>query len=392
MDRQELAALAEQAGFPKISLYFPTHVKGREIQQDPIRLKNAVAQAAEELERAGWRGSDIDRLMAEARARTEYSDFWLHQGKALAVLMDGEGSTQFIKLPEETEELVVVGDRYYLRPLIRMFGSRDRGYLLAVTREMVALHEVTRRGMTRIKVEGMPENLDEIRELTEFQDAVHYHVNSRGSLTRNRQGGAEGMPQFHSLGPSPEGYEEVELNEYLRRIANAVDDHLATYGSSAPLALAAEPRTFGRLRQFVQHRWTLDEGLQLNPASLDETELQKRAWEVLSHDLDEDREAALDRLQAQIGSDGTVQRDIAGLARAAIEGRLHAIFMEPRAHRWGHYDSERHTVDFAEEPGPGKEDLIDFIAVRTLQQGGAVYPLEPTEADRLGPVAGVLRF
>lgn len=391
MDRQDIAALAEQAGFPKISLYFPTHEKGREIQQDPIRLKNAIAQAAEELERAGWRGSDIDRMLAEARERTEYSDFWLHQGRALAVLIDGDGSTQFVKLPEETEEIVMVGDRHYLRPLIRIFGSRDRGYLLAVTREWVALYEVTRHGMTQIKVEDLPESIEAVRSLTDFQDDVGFHVNARGSVAAG-QGGTEGAPQFHGLGPSPEDYDEVELVEFLRRVARSVEDHLERYGSGAPLALAAEPRTYGHLRPLLKYRWVRDDGLQLNPAGLDEGDLRERAWQVLSHGLDEDREAALDRLQAQMGSDGTAQRDIAALAKAAVEGRLHAIFMEPRAHRWGHYDSDRHDVDFSEAPGPGNEDLIDFIAVRTLQQGGAVYPMEPSEADRLGPVAGVLRF
>lgn len=101
---------------------------------------------------------------------------------------------------------------------------------------------------------------------------------------------------------------------------------------------------------------------------------------------------ALDRLQAQLADDGTVQRDIAALAKAAVEGWLHSVFLEPGAHRWGHYDSDNHDVAFAEAPGSGEEDLIDFIAVRTLQQGGTVYAFEPPEADRLGPVAGVLRF
>lgn len=391
MDRQEIAALAEQAGFPKISLYFPTHEKGREIQQDPVRLKNAIARAAADLEQAGWRGSDIDRLLEEARARTEYSDFWLHQGRALAVLIDGDGTTRFIKLPEETGETVVVAERYHLRPLIRMFGSRDRGYLLAVTREKVALHEVNRYGLEIVEVEDMPESIEEVRELTNFQDDMHFHTNQRGSVT-STQGGAEGRPQFHGLGPSPEDYDEVLLVEFLGRIGRAVDDHLERHGSGAPLVLAAEPRTYGHLRPLVKYRSALQEGLQVNPAGIDQKELQKRAWELLSKELDEDREAALERLQAQIGTNGTEQRDIAALAKAAVEGRLHSVFLEPGAHRWGHYDSDRHDVDFAEEPGPGSEDLIDFIAVRTLQQGGAVYPLEPTEADRLGPVAGVLRF
>jgi hypothetical protein len=391
MDRQEIAALAEETGFPRISLYFPTHEKGREIQQDPIRLKNAIAKAAAELERAGWRVSDIDRILQEARARTEYSDFWLHQGRALAVFIDGEGATRFVKLPEATGETVVVAERYHLRPLIRMFGSRQRGYLLAVTREMTALHEVTRHGMTRLKVEGMPESLQEVRDEFNFQDDMDFHPNMRGSVA-SRQGGAEGRPQYHGQGPSPEDYDETMLVEFLGRVARATDDHLGRFASGAPLAMAAEPRTYGHLRPLVKYHGAIEDGLQINPAGIDEKELRRRAWEVLARGLDEDREAALDRLQAQLGDDGTVQRDIAALAKAAVEGRLHSVFLEPGAHRWGHYDSDNHDVAFAEAPVGGEEDLIDFIAVRTLQQGGAVYAFEPPEADRLGPVAGVLRY
>jgi hypothetical protein len=391
MDRQEIAALAEEASFPRISLYFPTHEKGREIQQDPIRLKNAIAKAAAELERVGWRGSDIDRVLAETRARTEYSDFWLHQGRALAVFIDGEGATRFVQLPEETGEVVVVAERYHLRPLIRMFGARQRGYLLAVTRGTASLHQVTRYDMAHVSVEGMPESLDEVRDEVDFEDAMDFHPNARGSVARS-QGGAEGRPQYHGLGPSPEDYDEVLLVEYLGRVARAADDHLERRAAGAPLALAAEPRTFGHLRPLVKCRWALEEGLQLNPAGIDDKELHRRAWELLARELDEDRDAALERLQAQLGSNGGMQRDIATLAKAAVEGRLHSVFLEPGAHRWGHYDSDRHDVAFAEGPGAGEEDLIDFIAVRTLQQGGAVYAFEAPEADRLGPVAGVLRF
>ncbi len=51
---EDLRSLTERQQWPCISLYLPTHRAGRkETQEDPIRLKNAVAEAKEQLTQAG---------------------------------------------------------------------------------------------------------------------------------------------------------------------------------------------------------------------------------------------------------------------------------------------------------------------------------------------------
>ena len=47
--RSHLDELVAMDARPAVSLYLPTHVAGREIRQDPIRLKNLLSSAAERL-------------------------------------------------------------------------------------------------------------------------------------------------------------------------------------------------------------------------------------------------------------------------------------------------------------------------------------------------------
>src|SRR5438105_15663998 len=62
IDLDELVAMDAR---PAVSLYLPTHVAGREIRQDPIRLKNLLSSAAERLA-AIWRRPEIEDFLGPA--------------------------------------------------------------------------------------------------------------------------------------------------------------------------------------------------------------------------------------------------------------------------------------------------------------------------------------
>ena len=68
LERQDLRELISQAGGPFVSIYQPTHRAGADIQQDPIRLKNLIREAAEKLKTAGNARADCEKN-AETRLR-----------------------------------------------------------------------------------------------------------------------------------------------------------------------------------------------------------------------------------------------------------------------------------------------------------------------------------
>ena len=65
-DLEELVMMEVQ---PAISIYLPTHVAGREVRQDPIRLKNLLSAAAERL-KASRRSPEISSLTITAPSFT----------------------------------------------------------------------------------------------------------------------------------------------------------------------------------------------------------------------------------------------------------------------------------------------------------------------------------
>ena len=51
--RSDLATLLADPSPLGVSIFLPTHTRGSEVRQDPIRLKNLTSRANEELRAAG---------------------------------------------------------------------------------------------------------------------------------------------------------------------------------------------------------------------------------------------------------------------------------------------------------------------------------------------------
>lgn len=385
MRRADLVALAQSVGFPRISLYFPTHLSYPSIEQDPIRLSTALKEAEQQLQTAGLRRPEIEGLLAEARGRVPATMFWRYQDRGLAVLIE-PGRTHWVKLPQPPSELVIIADRYHLLPMIRMFRDGVRFHVLAITRDSVRFLDGGERELTEVDVEGMPAGIAEIMARTEFAADVTFHSRDRGSPA---SGGDSG--KFHALGVSPEDYKEVELDNFLREVGKAVEQHLAR--SDAPLILAAKSRLLGRLRKQIRYRHVSEEGIQTDPVALGDEALQAEAWRIAEPVLRADREDARARLRARLDGAGIAgANELQTLLRAAIEGRVDCVFLAPGANVWGHFDEAHQVLRIDPRSGPENEDVLNRLAIETLMRGGDVFTLYPDLAGNCGPAVGLYRY
>src|SRR5436189_753479 len=82
----DLEELLSMEGNPAVSLYLPTHVSGREVRQDRVRLRNLVQEASERLS-GRHRRPDIEALLAPARRLIDDESIWAHPEEALAVFL-----------------------------------------------------------------------------------------------------------------------------------------------------------------------------------------------------------------------------------------------------------------------------------------------------------------
>lgn len=379
MPRNDLADLAGSTGFPRISIYMPTHRTFPDAEQDPIRLSNALKEAEKQLAVADVRSAGD--LLAAAKQRAAEHKFWRYQDQGLAVLIE-DGETHWLKLPKDVPELTVVADRYHLRPLIDIFSDAGSYHVLAATRDSVRFFTGGEQDFEEVKVEDLPSGLGEIRGRTDFEDQAGYHARSRGSSD---------SPKYHALGESAEDYEEIELEQFAKAIAKAVDGHLSA--NAAPLILIAQPRLLGRLRQALRYDNIANEDLQRDPTSMDDRALHAKAWGIAGQILREPRDAQRERGNAWVeGADIPGSDDLQELMRSADEGRIETLLLARDVNVWGTYDEERREVARVSENAPDNEELLNLLAVKTLSQGGDVISLSEDLSEKTGPAVGLYRY
>jgi hypothetical protein len=375
--RQDLDELVTTERRPAVSIYLPTHVAGREIRQDPIRLRNLVAQADERLA-GNWRSSGRAALLAPARALVDDEFFWRRQEGGLAIFLAPEFS-RVHKLPDPVPEQVVVGDHFHILPLLPMLDG-GQFWLLSISAARTRLYQGTRQTFAEVAGLDLPQGVGEVRSETEYQQTHH------AAPQRRRSGGFD---KAQSFGEDPEEVRKTELIRLLQRIAAAVEPCVKR--SPAPVVLAAHPEIRGHFREIAGWKEIVPDGVAEHPASLAEAELHRRAWASVEPIVAAARAAALDRFNSLLGTGraATAIEDIVGAAR---EGRVDTLFVGRDAHIWGRIDESGGQLAVHETAAEGDVDLLDYAALLTLRHGGRVMPVERAALPAPGLAAALLRY
>ena len=121
----DLTGLMSAAPRLGVSVFLPTHVRGREIRQAPIRLKNLLGVAQGGLLTAGLSRAEADAWLAPAAALVHDHAFWQHQDQGLALFLDGE-EARLHQVPFPLPERVVVGPGFHVRPLLAGWAAEGR--------------------------------------------------------------------------------------------------------------------------------------------------------------------------------------------------------------------------------------------------------------------------
>jgi hypothetical protein len=378
---EDLRTLAGIAAAGTVSIYLPTHKAGREIRQDPIRLKKLLDDAVEQLMAAEHRRPDAEALLEPARALLADEEFWRFQERGLA-LFAAPGFFRCEKLPLEPEELVVVAPRLHLRPLFPQLTAEGEFLILAVTAAEARLLHATRAAAREMAIE-LPAGVAEISAETDYQTMRH-----AAPPARPRSAGPVGMPATHNFGEDPEEQRKAQMIEYLRRVINAIEPKVA--GRGLQIVLAGQPEAQGHVRALAKNLPILEAGIDTNPDSLSPEELHARALELVRPVLDAGREHEMERLAALLGSgDGRASVVPDEIVKAARHGRVATVFLARDEHLWGSYAEDEERIVAHGTPSPDDEDLLDRAAVETLLHGGRVELL-PREALPRGSTAGVV--
>ncbi|MBW4577104.1 MAG: hypothetical protein KME08_17655 [Aphanothece sp. CMT-3BRIN-NPC111] len=380
---EELKELVEQPQGLCVSIYMPTVQLSSETQQNSVRFKNLLRQAEAELEKYELHPTDLSQFLQPASELDE-DEFWQQQNAGLALFIS-EGFFRFYRVPIDLIELVVVSDRFHLKPLIPLLSGDDRFYILTLGQRDVRLLEGNRYGITReVEIEGLPKSMDEALQYDEETSKDEQRRQGAGAGRSALQAGGS----YHGHGGGRENVKE-ELLRYFYLVDKSLHDFFRNRRS--PLVLAGVNYLLPIYQEANTYNFIVEEGIQHNTKEQTVEELHAEAWAIVEPQFKANQEKAIDYYHESIAA-GKGSNDLNEVIQGAFYGRVEQLFVPIGVQRWGHFDPDSMELEIHNEASPGDEDLLNAAAIQTIFHGGTVYAVEPEKVPDNTPVAAVFRY
>lgn len=386
LTRNDLKNLVQSQDPPCVSIYLPTHRAGTEVQQDPIRFKNLLQQAEDRLTQSGRSTKQTQQMLEQAENQLLLNtSFWQQGSNGLAVFLSPDQLRAY-RLPLTFDEMVVVGDQYYVTPLFKLFQDEGRFYILALSKNEVRLLEGTKYEVEALSLDDVPSSLAEALKWDDPEKQLQQHTVSRDG----NQGGV-GRPEttFHGHGVGTDD-EKTNLLRYFHKVDQGLQNYLAE--ERIPLLLAGVDYLLPIYREASSYRYLAEEAITGNPENQRDEELHAEAWKLLEKEFKRVQENAVQQYQQQAGTEGRASDQIAEIVQAAYGGRVSHLLIRENAEVWGRYDRSTNQVTVVEDRERSDEDLINAAACDTFLNGGDVFVLHAEQMPGKSPVAAVFRY
>lgn len=382
LTKEELRTLVEKRGETSVSMFMPTHRTGAEIQQDPIRLKNLLREAEEALITMGLRSPEAGELLEPAQELLGDYEFWQHQSDGLAIFLSSQLFRAY-RLPFEFDELVVVTDRFHVKPLLPLLSGDGRFYVLALSQNEVRLLQGTRYSVGEVDLEDVPTSLAEALRYDDPEKQLQFHTQTQ---TPGGQGDRGAI--FHGHGVVSEEDKE-DILRFFQKVDRGLQDVLKD--EQAPLVLAGVEYLLPIYAEANTYPHLLSQGDEGNPEVLSLEELHERAWKIVQPRFQKVQQEAVAQYE-QLANTEQASKDVRTIVPAAQYGRVDTLFVAVGLQHWGAFEPETDTIHLHQEAEPGDEDVLDLAAIQTLLHGGRVYAMEPEKVPDGVPLAAVFRY
>lgn len=380
----DLKALIDQLNSPCVSIYMPTVRAGAETQQNSIRFKNLIKQAEAQLQAYGLDHTEALNLLQPAMALDQEA-FWQNQDQGLAIFI-APGALRYYQLPLMFNELVVVGDRAHLKPLLPILTGDGTFYILALSQKQVRFFEATRYSVIPIELEGIPQSLDEALQYDETAKEGQFRISTYKGGTNNA---AQQAGSFHGQGSPDRDQHQKDILEFCHAINRGVQKYLNT--KRGPLVLAGLEQMISMYREANSYQHLVDESIDEKPEILTPDDLHSRSWAIVEPMFAQTQQDAIEHYR-ELTATGKTSTDVKESVAAAYYGRIEQLFVAVGLQQWGSFDPQANAVILHPEAEPGDEDLLNSAAIQTLLNGGTVYAVEPEDVPDAAPLAAVFRY
>lgn len=371
ISRSQIESLVKWQGNQAVTLYIPTARKGVDVTQGPLKLKNLLVSAEHQLIEGGMRATLARDLLEEASKLVTNSDFWQTRSDGLAIFI-GDGHYHIYRLAFEVPELVQVGQRFNVLPLVPGLTRGNPHYVLALDRQHIRLLLCSPEGVTEAKVENLPETMDGFL-------ASAYSEKQAQAHTVGAVGRAGGVV-MHGAGDRG-----VEQKEQTHQFCLAIHEALRHYlhGAQHPLVLAGTEEIVDEYRDVSKYAHTVPDSIVRSLKTLSNSELRDLSQPIVDGFNDRARLDTLERYRTRAGT-GLTSRQLETMPEMAQAGRLESLLVS-------------RTV-IADNPNESDHTLtpdcraINDLALETLAHQGNVFLFNQGELFVDEPAVAVLRY
>lgn len=382
LNNQDLEILlAERAG-PCISLYMPTERMGMEVQQNPIRLKNLLTQAEEQLRTTEIQPSDQRDLLAPLQQMQDDYDFWQRQSDGLALFAAPNFFAGY-RVPLKLDELVTVGDQFHIRLLLPLLSRDQRFFILALSLNQIQLFQATRYSLHEITLNDMATSMDEALRLDDPEKQAQFHTSTSSPGNAGTRAAI-----FH--GHAPDEDHKGDILRFFRQVDTGVTALLRD--EQVPLVLVGVDYLHPLYHEANTYPHLAEHGVEGNPAELGAMTFHTQSWDIVKSRLDAARNDAISQYRALAAQNIRASDDVKTVLPAAAYGRVDILFLARGIQLWGDFDPQAGTTRLYAEAGPANVDLLDMAAAETIKNGGSVYVVEPADMPGETPVSGIFRY
>ncbi|HEX6299805.1 MAG TPA: hypothetical protein VF148_05035 [Acidimicrobiia bacterium] len=347
--------LASTSGEDLISVFLPTHKKGRDVNQDRIRLKNLLATVEETLADLGWKPRQREERLARAHGVLDDLEFWEHQEAGLAFYIDDGGAVVPVASTRTLASNAFVMPVFMLRPLTAEL-SDPTFPVLALTKDEVSLFSSSRFG-----VEEIPAQLPSYEDVNWFVD---------------REKERQQHPDIVGTDRSRHGHDpSARRDEDLARFLREVDSAIERFDKTTPLVVLGDDEVVARFAD-VSERATLSPAHSGIRAPFSTDEIMEKIRPLVSEFESDLAATAETAARDQLGV-GMAAIDVEDAVPAAVAGRVDSVLIDRNAPViWGRLDKVSMEVEVHSDREPGDVDLLDRLVVWARDSGADVISTE----------------
>lgn len=377
------SALFEQVEPPLVSLYLPTHGRTQDTDQDRIQFKNLLDEAKEKLaqQREHREHTGVDARLDYVATHLDELFGPAAEG-ALAILVSND-RTYIYQLGYPVEPLALVGERFYVKPLLKHFRWGSRYFLLGLSADRFAFIHGDFGSLERVELpQGV---LDEFSEEFPLVYDGHEGALDYESLENH-------LPPYHGY-KSRNDVKKEEAEKFFRYVNKAVAEHLVQ-GTDLPVILVSLPEHQTMFRRISTIEHLLDEGIEKDVGGIEAPELLARAKDVIENAREAHAVELLGAYEDAVGRGGAAS-DLEAIGLALVERKVRALFLAEGAYIPGGFNDETGEVSLFEREPHGRfqgPELADQFARAALAQDAEVIELDASQVPGDTGIAALYRY